>query len=263
MRTAILISGYLRYFEECFPYFFHNLYLPLKEHLEVDIFCHTWKNIPEEYFGLHKFKEEHGVDVSHPELNIGRFIELYKPTSIVVEDFFETKDKLRLSNFCNVEDIKDELYSPKLWRDGILHTTGQYYKIYQTNNLKIQHEKQNGFIYDLVIKTRSDCCLPNPINISNIFKDHLYVADYGDDSKMVADSFYAGDSQILNYICNIYEEFPYFYSKAKELKHGFAVEKMLYLYLKNKYPMIRVNGSIINSKLAFFVKNRNNEISFR
>jgi hypothetical protein len=256
MRTAILIPGYLRFFKECHPNFKEYIVGAFEKYGEVDIFVHTWKNIPQEYFGLHQFRVEHGVEISHPELNVNEFIDLYKPTEIVVEDFLENKEKLKLKNFCNLEDVIDEVlaHSPKLWYDGILHTTGQYYKIYHTNRLKSAYEDKHGFKYDIVLKYRSDALCPGIIPVEEILKNVFYIVDGSDESKMIADSVWLSNSKKMDYTCNIYERFPEFYSKAKELKHKFTVETMLYLHLKEsgfKFRSLAQNG-LVGSKWKFY-----------
>lgn len=255
MRTAILIPGYLRYYKECYDNFNEFIVKPFQKYGEVDLFVHTWRNVPEEYFGVVQFRQEHGgFVINHPEIDIEDFISLYKPKKIVVEDFLEVKENLKLRNFVNLDEIISELYSPKLWHDGILHTTSQYFKIYETNKLKSIFEKENNFKYDFVVKYRSDALSPKPIPVEQLIKDKLYLVDFGHDSKMVADSFWIGSSELIDYICSIYKEFPDIYNRAKELKHGFAVEKMLYYYLGDKWPQIErlCEFGLLGEKMKFY-----------
>jgi hypothetical protein len=50
-----------------------------------------------------------------------------------------------------------------------IHTDNMFkmfYNLHQVNQLRIQHEQENNFKYDVVVRTRSDIGLPNEVNIN-------------------------------------------------------------------------------------------------
>jgi hypothetical protein len=237
MKIAILIPGILRFYKECYPNFNDCFLKPLSQIGDIDIFVHTWENVDPKSTASYWWNH---IKNPMPEINLDEFNSIYKPKKIIVEDYNLIKPSLELRNFCNLNEIINELYDWRVWYNGVLHSTPQYYKIFKTNQLKKDNEIETGEKYDIVIKYRTEAICPKPIPVEKIQKNILYLSDYGYQSSMVDDTCWLGNSEQIDYMASIYNEFPSFYKNVKEIKHGFVVEVMMFKYLIGKYPISRL-----------------------
>ena len=170
MKTAICLSGHARTYKRVFSNF-----VSIKNYLsqfgEVDIFISTWDKINSGSSWGVKVKDtsENNNDINLDELN-----ELYKPKSIRVENFENTKHLFLIKNFT-------DYVSPKQFRDSrrgdgsILYAIPQFYKIFDCNSLKNQYESANDFKYDFVIRHRLDQVLNNMVDLNELNKDVVYI----------------------------------------------------------------------------------------
>jgi uridine kinase len=128
LRVAILISGYLRTF--------NNTYQDFKEKVidkfdDVDIYLHMTKN---------EEKEDKYLNSAHDPKNI---INLLNPICFLYEENFTFSSKPSLNNTINT-----------------------WFKYYKLNNIKKINENEFGK-YDLVLKWRPDVSLDSELPISN------------------------------------------------------------------------------------------------
>lgn len=235
MKTAILLPGHPKFYRECVDNFREFVLKPFLSIGQVDIFMSIWSNIDKNHFGSIQHKLIINTDKLY-EINYNEIVDLYKPRILQIIDFSGVKNSLQLKNFCDLNNVQNEIWNQKEWHGGILNTTCQFFQIYKTNELKKQFEQQNNFIYDFILKYRSDALAPDYIPVNKLIKDKLYLVDFGYNSKMVNDTIYLGNSTIIDYINDLYTKFNYFYSNAIELKHNFAIEKILFQHIEHLLP---------------------------
>lgn len=143
MKTALLLSGHMRYFKECFS----SLKRSILDVLNPDIYIHTWDEKDRSMWN----------DSVNDNLN-EKFIEEYNipVKKIVVEKWSETEPKLnnKLSQMGNIEYFKP------------IRMISMYYKIQECFKLI------DGLDYDLVIRARPDLFYENILenNFENLGK---------------------------------------------------------------------------------------------
>ena len=87
-------------------------------------------------------------------------------------------------------------------RDAVL---SQYYNVYNSNGLKSEYEKENGFIYDVVIRARTDYYFFRKIDPEELEVKRMEVCiptlwDFGG----VSSGFAYGDSHTMNIYSNLF-----------------------------------------------------------
>lgn len=234
-KIAILISGHLRFYKYSLDNFITNVLNPLKESYgNVDVFIHTWKSVPPEHFTSVNF----GYTKSEwEEVDFNHVIKSYNPIEISIEDFNEVKDALKLNNFCDINTSFNKLWDEKIIHEGILHSTCMFYKIYKCNQLKKERERLLNFKYDYVVKYRADILCPK--RLGGINQDTLYTSDFGNESCMVDDLVWLGNSEMIDYMSDIFSDLKEIYSTS-DYKHDFVPEKMMYYRIINKYSLNRL-----------------------
>lgn len=171
-RVAVCISGHVRSFEKGFENFKSKV-IDQNKSFEFDFFIDTWET--KDWRTEDKFKE---TSESIEEIKA-----LYRPVKVVVEKDIEWDT----SNF--MKFVKDPSWVKKGYkkvRSKGEHILGMYYKIRNCNYLKSQHEEENGFEYDLVIRHRTDLGFESKINLDEILKDtkdKIYVAKLRENQK--------------------------------------------------------------------------------
>jgi hypothetical protein len=163
MKIALCLSGQPRSLQEGFHYHSRNLI----EEFEVDVFVHSWNS----------------------DFN-GKVLRLYKPTKHKFEDYLFGKE----------HDIKYEYEGGRhdAWPPrNALHG---FYSIYQANRLKCEYEKENGFVYDWVVRSRFDYALNVIINFKQLENHFLYVPERSDPNhyQLMCDQFAFSSSSIMD-----------------------------------------------------------------
>ena len=227
-KIAICISGRPRYLEEGFQEI--NRYILSK--YDCDVFIHTWwssdmSNQAEQFSP----KISYNRSYIYPENTIDIIKNLYKPIKISYEP-----SKV----FNPYQDVNYEPLVPGA-------PESMYYSIMKSNDLKINHENELGFEYDLFIRTRFDLYFkpsvkdggnnfqwsPNhsqnvPIfnfDLNTIDKSKIYMASYGNDQ------FAIGNSKNMNYYANLFNYIDTYYQE--EFKE-FMSEKLLIHHLSKR-----------------------------
>ena len=155
MRIAVCFSGALRQFKTCYKTF--------KEHIadandcNIDIFFSVWKS-----------KVRHFKKQVSDEGTLKEALGLYNPTAISKEVYDQEK-RLELYKSSRMDEFQREAQKfhkcqPKHRKDkcrlcgtnNIHNQIGQLYNIWKANELKKKYEIENGFKYDLVMRTRFD-----------------------------------------------------------------------------------------------------------
>lgn len=155
MRIALCLSGQPRGLPLSIELIKKNLIEP---NLITDIFIHAWhdeKDVGKSYSS------------AQPSQN-GRVGIVKQNTESLLLKGFQPKKWL----------IEPQKRFPKTWLFKSDPTANQeflasnFYSVYMANELKIQHEKENNFIYDVVIRSRYDLHFGHKIEV-NSYKDNL------------------------------------------------------------------------------------------
>ena len=192
MKIAICLSGTIR-----------NLHKSLKsiKHIcetgDVKIFIHTWY-----------FENENNIknqrSIAKDDENIDFILKNYKPEFIKV-DKFESK----LDFFVHLRDAKN--FKILQFPEKINHIS-MFYSMMQSNNLKINFEKENNMIFDIVYRMRFDSEILNKELIhkekieSNVVFIPCELKDYGG----INDQFAFGSSDGMNKYSNLYNNIDNF-----------------------------------------------------
>jgi len=224
MKTAILISGYLRSFLSNLPIFKKNI---IDTFDNVDIYMHITKN---------ESRDDKYYNINNAEKDISYIKQLLNPRVFIEEDninLFSSKEKNIVYN---------------LW--------AKYHKL---NNLKKVNEELYGK-YDLVIKYRPDLNIisENIFNF-NIEQNTVYIPSesmvdrsklYLPDDPYICDIFAFGSSHAMDRYFDIFK-------RIDELtdRYGTVPETLLYQYLNNNdipYKLIDIEYNVILSTCNVF-----------
>lgn len=156
MRVAILLQGDPRFCSE-FDVFLKNL----EGYEQVDWFMFMWKDSPP----TANLLAGTGHQVVAPawqhvdkDSALNRFKELLPSNHRVVT--LELADQNSVKTFPVTENFATETIQSNVWK--------MWYSQYMANQLKIRHEKENNFTYDLVIRTRPDVALVDKVDLTRI-----------------------------------------------------------------------------------------------
>lgn len=225
MRTAILISGYLRTFRTNLPKIQENIINRLKD---VDIYIHLTKNENKEDIYLNSFNLEEDINYINNQIN---------PISLVCEDNCHFSENKKINNTYN------------LW-----------FKFFKLNELKKLNEETNNKKYDLVIKYRPDLDLVT----TNIFnqdfeEDIIYLPKESviDKNKLsnenddyICDIFAYGNSHSMDRYFSIYDSIDELINS-----YGPVSETILYHHLINnniKFKQLDIEYNVILSSCNIF-----------
>jgi uridine kinase len=224
MRTALIISGYLRTLKLNIP----NIQAKVLDTLKtVDVYIHVTKN---------EDKEDRYLNLSIVNEDIAYINCKLKPVCMLCENNEQISNNRKENNTLN------------LW-----------FKYYKLNELKKINETLFGK-YDLVIKYRPDLNIATDNVFSeDLTKNTVYIPH---DSKIdktkllqesdnyICDIFAYGSSSVMNQYFSIYKYLP---SMIK--KFGFVSETLLYEFLnkhKISYKLINLDYSVILSACNVF-----------
>jgi hypothetical protein len=167
MKVAVCISGQPRYLKECMPFVKQNLLN------NVDVFFHCWWD----------------------ESLIGTFYDSSQPHQIGSAGSY-TEDVPELLKLFN--PVKFEIEKPRVFEEVSKITSAptaksssvcsMFYSKWKANSLKVQHEKDSGSVYDLVVSTRFDLFYETLIDFNQLmqYKDEYLIlpAKWQDDREL-------------------------------------------------------------------------------
>ncbi len=195
------LAGQARFISKNFENILTNIILPTS----ADVFCYFW-------------------DTSGGNLEPHKAIEVFEPVSYVIEaqKVFDT-NSYSSANYQYPKDVK---------RYQNIHS--MHYSIWQSNLLKQKYEQSHGFLYDCVIRSRTDISFETAFDFSEI-KQHpnsIWLRQYDKSPAGVscADLFAFSNSKQMD----IYSDFFNHLTKlVGERGHVFA-ETLLYDYLSSR-----------------------------
>ena len=201
IRTAVLISGYLRTFEKTYGSFLANILNPL----QADVFVHTWETLGSP---ASKQNSDAGMDQVATMTKIDAITKIINPVAMNIETHQMYNIKSQIIEKIAILNEQD--------RGGLPHRNlvsygSMLYSWNQVRRMVEKYERNNGFEYDMMIRLRTDCNFTKKINILNYNKDNLYVPQIGkyfDDG--MNDQFAVGNGKNIKTYMNMYEHLLFY-----------------------------------------------------
>jgi hypothetical protein len=223
MKVAICFSGHLRNFNNLLNNFKDKI-LSLKDQHQIDLFFSIWDLYEPQYSWTNQNETVSNL------INI-EDISILNPIKIEVENFNEIKDNFLLKNFTNTD--RSNQWTSK---NGILHSTPMFYKIYKANELKKNYERINNFKYDIVVRYRSNLSISQKINL-DIDSNTLYNKEQV--GTLLDDRFAYGDSETMDKYSDLYLNLSLILNKYGR----FGPEEILYDWVINENKIPRKDTS--------------------
>jgi len=197
MRVALLLSGKFR-----------GSYIP---------FNYLEKNLISKYnpdiFINYNYKNENDMECDESEL-----VSIYNPKSI---NFTKTPDIV----FDKIKSVDGYQVADE---SSVSSVFNMWWGIYQANQLKSNYEEQNGFKYDVVIRTRFDIEILEEVELRN-WNNSLFIPMGSDHRDGFNDLLAYGKSHTMDYYCSNFNHLVD-YIKDGELVHP---ERLLRKHLSN------------------------------
>lgn len=190
MKTALILTGHLRCFEQVYP----NTFNMIIDRYNPDIFISTWNT--EGYWTSPDIdKNNKGYNENSPKLDTKKVKELYKPKDIIVEKQIDfTIQSEKYIQFC--QEIR-----PK-------NILSQFYKMYQGIQMMEKYSVINDIKYDLVIRMRPDLIFHR--SLPNLNTDKFYTLYHRNHTGQgTGDMFFASDMtnmMMFKYFVHFYDE---------------------------------------------------------
>lgn len=175
LRVAVLIAGHLRTWTQCKAGFIEKIQTGHSTETDavVDVFVHTYDRIT---MG--------GAPVTHEEIENRLLGVNVKKLAINNEDELAAHVKA-------VESKPEDMH----W-----HSFMQVHKLKLCDDMRQQYERENGFEYDFIVKTRFDIRLNIPwIDYDNLSTDHCLVGRIG--IQRPCDMFAVGPRHLMESYC--------------------------------------------------------------
>jgi len=215
VKTAVCLSGQARFVSQNFENLLGNLILPT----EADVFCHFW-------------------DTSGETLEPYKAVDVFRPVDCVLEPqriFDEDAERF----------IRPQ-YRLNPRRYQTVHS--MYYSIWQANQLKWEHEQKHGFLYDCVIRSRTDIAFDRVFSFAEFGTnpEAVWLRRYGESpaGRACSDLFAFSNSEQMDVYADCFNHLP---GLLEEGGHLFA-ETILHSYLsprctiklsKMRYEIVR------------------------
>jgi hypothetical protein len=200
MRIALLLCGQMRTFDHPKVIEYTNR---LIEKFDCDVFVSTWNNRGVSLWTTHSQPQNIYKDVK--DLNIDE-----KSISIIpnIRDYIISDYDEYVYNKCN--PTTKQLLINNQWGVGA-SSSPQLYTMHLASEMKKKYEKDNNFIYDVVIKSRPDFLqLHNDIEkYFDKLENTCYHINTGISysPNRVYDIFFMSNSEVMNIICDSWKKY--------------------------------------------------------
>lgn len=193
MRTAFCFSGELRTLDRTIKLIETNVFSKFSDY---DIFCFTWEDDPD-------------IDKIEYLKNTGRLIK------------FKTEPRKTFD-----EDI---IFPKKVMPIVYQGIPRQLYGVQQSNILKYEHEINENFTYDIVVRIRPDLLILNESELEDDIEQYdlakIYTLSH-DEWHGVCDRFYISNSKNANLLSNNIDYLPYYSTIGGK---GYGEEYLLFM----------------------------------
>jgi len=217
MRTAVLLTGHTRSWDKCVDSFKKYILKPFSP----DIFIHTW--------------QEPNIPTNNNKINYLKVYDLKEllPISYVSESWENVSDEL---------EKRSKFFTRKNHYDDPVNTLSQHRKWFLCNELKKIYEKQNNFIYDVVIRTRIDLKYENELPINLNYDIITTPEEYS--FNIISDVMCITSSTNMNLYCDIFNKEEEIYTKYEILYNPHTVLKNYLDHVNLKYEKTKLNIKI-------------------
>jgi hypothetical protein len=247
MKIAICLSGQPRFVEKGVDSFCKNIL----ENNDVDVFIHNWydKKDKNKKFDSSQFYLDSKVGYQSEKTE--SILNSLSPKKIILE---QPKNFEEFSHLADLPTAKQTKLA------------SMFYSMYRCNQLKKEYEHENGFTYDLVIKTRIDIEYNQQIDILKLInkdiENHIFCAKKYQECRMndsyptkskffyssLSDTWFMGSSKNIDECCKIYLNFEKIYNDI----YPFAYAEAYLGYIsrginKNNVSTIDLDYNLIRS----------------
>lgn len=162
MRIAFCISGLVRSYRETYQNFVDTLIKPNTEH-QIDIFISTW-DVEQSNLSMVRTRQLCFGGLDHPPipenpLDFNDIQAKYRPVLIEVDSQIDCRPPKFMDYEPDLKNLVAKINTQSFWF--------MLYKLYACDNLRLKREKLQGWEYDLVVRTRFDTTLPDPVILAN------------------------------------------------------------------------------------------------
>ena len=192
LRVALCLAGQMRTFRKCYGYLVENVLDPL----DPDVFVHTESSIGiTNRLGM----QASGRGDEQGTVNRSTIERLYDPLRVEITEPFSAADR---REFRGVR-VPDKLIEaePDHWQGNIPN----FYEIYRCNELKRDHETEQGFRYDVVIYLRPDLLVPQELpdivlsNPQKLWHTQTH-------PKLISDKMAVSSSENMDYYSSVWKQ---------------------------------------------------------
>lgn len=267
-RLALCFSGGIRHFDSCIPSLIKYLINPLKQNYKVDIFLY-----------LTYINQTDNIDVDFKmvksNFNKDKLINILKPTKYTI---IEYNNDLQIKEMIvNNKDFNNYEWDDEKCKNYGYSAFGMYSKIYKCNKLKSDYEKKHNFKYDLVFRGRLDYIFLDSLKFKEFNNKTLYLVKdrFASHTELETnDKFFGAPSELMDKVCNIYNELPRYLDefkkkdimfegqsiinyRIKELKISEEIEKVKMICHRNTYYKCQGRHQIKKSMKKVFIHLKN------
>jgi hypothetical protein len=226
MKVALIFSGQFREAKHCYKGFKENIL----DIYNPDVFISTWSNSsninPAGWFGNYQ----------KDDCTVSEIMEMYNPKSIELEKFDD-------ENYQPFKKMADKLDSKINHETKTVNVNSMWYKRYRANLLRKQFEELNNFKYDVVISSRFDLEILEPLSFE-LKGNELLIPIGFDWCNGLNDLFAVGNSDTMNQYFDIFNLMEY-YRLEKEVSETPELIMKYHVNSKN----IEVNRFLLKCRL--------------
>lgn len=173
MKVALLLSGQMRNADEVFPKFKTNLL----DRYDIDVFISTWDSP-----------------------NVYDSVKLFNPIAIDIENYeAEFADRFKYI-------VKDDEWKLET-NANLVSACSMWYKTMRVESLLDYRKRWFGDVYDVVIKTRPDILIEEPIELIIPSANTIYIPKGWDWSEGIGDLMAYGDDKVMKDYCTLFYDF--------------------------------------------------------
>lgn len=209
MKVCLLLSGQMRNADEVFALFKSNLL----DRYDVDTFISTWDSP-----------------------NVYDLVKPFNPIAVDIEDYtIQFTEKFK-------DIVKNDEYKLET-NANLVSACAMWYKTMRVNQLAINHIRWFGE-YDIVIKTRPDIQIEQPIEFIKPISNTIYIPKGWDWSEGIGDLMAYGDFKTMNNYCTLFYDFKTIIKEMDRINP----ERILKSYLE-KFDEIKIERPEIDLTL--------------
>ncbi len=243
MKFALCLSGNLRTFNDVFQ----HMKTTILDHLDCDVFIHTWDSIGSQ-------SEKNGGDIEYNKKAIKstkylQFLrDTYKPKKILIEPD-KSHTFIGMTNHINVPEDQKIFVVKHLG-----YHVSMFYSIFMSNQIRKQYENSSGIKYDRIIRCRPDIRFGTVFN-ENMFNDpnKLYLPIIGTYcNNGLNDQVAIGSNNVIDVYSNLYNNIvKYLEDKVTTMRPESLIKYHLdknyvnYERINIDYDIYRLNGEIL------------------